>query len=562
MRGYLSCHSPPGMNAMKSILTLMLALSIGMFLSPQRTLAAPADVAREELPPTKVSQKIDQLLFASWAEHKITPSGIVDDATFLRRAMLDIIGRIPTPRERRAFTMEPSADKRRRLVQRLLHSPEFPRYWSQVWTHWFLTRAVDPVNQERLRGWLENEFAQQTSHRELAFKLITATGKARTNGSVVFLAEGRGTSIPAPQQQNEGRYDMVPATSRAARVFLGIDISCVQCHDHPFDPALKQKHFWGLNGFFRQADVVDARPEAARRAGGAPEWVLTEDGELNRNAMIFWGNRRGVVLATRPTYIDGKKYDARFPATRREQLAHYIVNDPQFVRAYVNRMWTQFFGRSLTQNPVVDDFGTHNEVVHQELLDTLVREFVTAKYDPRALIGWLCSTEAYQRVCAANASNADPELDVYFSRKVPKPMSPEQLLASSLVAARGKPVPGERDRLWQRWATRFAADAAETGPRPSCVDQHGSFEPLPSTLMSLLNDREFAWDHEWRGREPDTVIGEIYLAVLNRHPQPEERDNLARELEEHGEQVGKNLRPFYQDLFWALSNSNEFFFNH
>lgn len=550
------------MNAMKRLLTSMLALSIGILILPERVLAAPADLAEEELPPIKVSKNIDQLLFASWAAPKITPSGLVDDATFLRRATLDIIGRIPTPRERRAFTMEPSGDKRRRLVQRLLHSPEFPRYWSQVWTNWLLTRAVDPVNQERLRGWLENEFTHHTSHRDLAFKLITATGKARTNGAVVFLAEGRGEVIPVRQQLNEGRYDMVPTTSRVTRVFLGIDISCVQCHDHPFDPVFKQKHFWGLNGFFRQADPVDARPQAARRAGGAPEWILTEDSELNKNAIIFWANRRAVVLATRPTYLDGKKYDARFPATRREQLADYIISDQQFARAYVNRIWTQFFGRSLTQNPVMDDLGAHNEPVHPELLDTLAREFVTAKYDPRALIGWLCSTEAYQRTCAANASNADAELDVHFSRMVPKPMNAEQLLASSLVAARGKPVPAERDRLWQRWAMRFAADAAEAGPRPSCVDQHGGFEPRPGTLMSLLNDRDLAWDNDWRGREPDTVIGEIYLAVLNRHPRLNERENLARELEEHGEQAGKNLTPFYQDLFWALSNSNEFFFNH
>ena len=298
------------------------------------------------------------------------------------------------------------------------------------------------------------------------------------------------------------------------------------------------------------------------RAGGTPEWVISEDADLNRNGMIFWSNRRAVVLAARPAYFDTKKLDPRFPLTRREQLADFIADDPQFARAYVNRIWAQLFGRGLTQLPAVDDIGAHNDPVHPELLDTLANEFVTAGYDPRVLIGWLCNTQAYQRECAANPTNADPELEVYFSRMPLKPMSPEQLFTSSLGAARGQTSSAEHARLWKRWATTFAQDAAEVGSPAGCLDRQAGLEPLQTTLMALVNEKEFD-DAETLGRigrlaDVDCIVGEIYLAVLNRHPRVEERQNLAKEIAVYRKEVGTDLTPFWQDLFWAVQQQRVF----
>lgn len=530
--------------------------------------AASIDVAQPDLPSPRLSRWMDRILAAQWPAAGVQPVGLVDEEAFCRRVTLDIIGRIPTVAERRHFLMDRDPERRARLIQRLVNSDEFATYWASLWTGWLLTRGAAPTHQDQLRGWLEQEFRHKTSHKDLVTKLLTAQGKASENGAVTFLALGRGEPVPAKQRQAEGHYEFAPGTARIARLFLGIDARCIQCHDHPFDPNWKQKQFWALTGFFRQVEVEDARPKAAQ-GRGTPDWLVIDNPTLNQAGLIFWANRRAVVLAVRPTYLDGKKANLQAPLGRRPQLADFVTSDPQFARAAVNRMWGQFFGRGLNEHPAVDDFGIHNQVVHEELLDRLAREFVNARFDPRLLITWICNTEAYHRQCAPNGTNVDSEKDTSFSRMLPKPMNAEQLFASALVAERGTArIPrAERDRLWRRWAAAFAADAAEAGAVASCADQDHT-EPSMSTLMRLLNDPTFTGGKQddverfTRLYDADRVADEIYVAVMHRHARLEEQKALAREIELQHQSGGEDLKPFWQDLFWALRNSNEFFFNH
>src|SRR5262249_42109996 len=139
--------------------------------------------------------------------------------------------------------------------------------WSTIWTYWLMTRTGDRLYKDQLHLWLEEEMFSQDimSVKDLATRLITATGKTNDNGAVNYILSQLGGSTAGTARNarptselltKEGQFDMVPVTSRTVRLFLGYQIQCTQCHDHPFNADWKQKHFWGVNAFFRQTERI------------------------------------------------------------------------------------------------------------------------------------------------------------------------------------------------------------------------------------------------------------------------------------------------------------------
>ncbi len=598
--------------------------------------------------PAPQTAAINELIRAKWAEAEIKkPAARSTDAEFLRRAFIDIVGRIATPEEFADFEADQSADKRAKLVSRLLYSSDYkPRvngavvkldgkavlkfdyadeyadHWATTWTTWLLSRSAHATYRKQTHAWLMAEFSKPSiDHKELATKLLTATGKSNENGAVNFIGLQLGEATPRERRAELGPFDAVPATSRVTRLFLGLQTQCTQCHDHPFNKEWVQSDFWGVNAFFRQVklDGTPTRPTDPNAQMMAFQQLGVGDTTAtNREGRIFYERRDGQVKSIKPVFLKdmaqaerGERSEKTVPedaATRREALAQFVVGHDNFAKAYVNRIWGHLFGRGLNKDAAVDDFGSHNEVVHPELLSKLAEEFAKYNHDPKKLLEWICNSDAYQLSHVANKDYADPKYDAYFARMPLKALPPEVLFESITVATRSdsqtspelsKAKKDERDRWMAKLVTQFGDDEGN----------EMTFNGTVVQALLMMNGREINAEIGAKGANAvarvvarrsksgtpsaDLILDDLFVMVLNRHIAPEERVKLKGVMSKGallpGEKpkadspgsagakwpAGKPVPPagvvlptgagdvtFYQDVFWALLNTNEFMLNH
>jgi hypothetical protein len=523
---------------------------------------------------------INEKLEAGWKANKIVPSRYVDDYEFIRRASLDIIGRIAKPDEIRQYDKDPKDKRRSLLVERLLKSEEYARHWGDMWTNWLLTRSGPfgrGLYHDQTKVWLEDQFATNKPYHQLVTELITATGKNSDNGAVNFILAHVGEELPAARRQEEGRFEMVPLTSRLTRLFLGVQTQCAQCHPHPFYNSLRQEHFWGVNAFLRQVDregQLTARPQDSKMP-----LTLKDRPGFNAEGLVYFEQRNGVVRLTKAEFLpSGDSRGPRLPSpremkekgkSRRDFLAEYILDHESFPRAIVNRMWGVFFGRGFT-NPV-DDFNDNNQPSNPELLNELAARFKHYNYDLKKLIRWMCNSNAYHLHYAANKTNDKPELEPLFSRMILKSMSPEQLFESLWVATTPDGLDTKTDKKDQRekWLnsliSNFGDDEGNEVNFNGTVVQALMMMNGADLNAAITRDKATVALAMAKARTPADVIGELYLAALNRKPTSKEITTILAQMQllpAHRAMDVKNPVARYQDLFWALLNSNEFLLNH
>ena len=362
---------------------------------------------------------IDEGIKAAWEENKVTPAPRCDDYDFIRRASLDIIGRIATPAEIKTYLEDSQQDRRKKLIDRLLKSEEYPKNWANIWANWLLTRSGafgKGQYHEQMQTWLEDQFAQNRPFHETVKDLITAEGENTKNGAVNFILAHVGMANPRGEERDNGQFDMVPITSRISRLFLGVQTQCTQCHDHPFDAKLKQNHFWGINAFLRQVKRNGTPPVPGNRMMGFSPLTLTDDTSVNVDAPVLFETRNAKLLPAKAQFLDGTKLTTeekngkKVPVqgkARRQELAQLVVEHPNFGKAQVNRMWAHFFGKGFV-NPI-DDFNDQNQPSHPELLEELGKKYRHYGFNQKELIRWICNSEAYNLSCVANKTNEKPE---------------------------------------------------------------------------------------------------------------------------------------------------------
>jgi hypothetical protein len=524
---------------------------------------------------------INQEIEKKWRENKLEPSPRCTDYEFIRRASLDVIGRIATPKEIDDFLKQPPRERRSRLIERLLASDEYANHMANLWTVLLLTRTGSKVYHDQMHLWLLEQFEKPDADwSKVVTELLTATGKTSENGAVNFVLAHLGEGINDNPAEN-GKYNMVPITSRTTRLFLGLRIQCIQCHDHKFNDEWRQNQFWGINAFFRQVDP-SARPMAEmkkKKGVQVPPITLTDNPELNREGIVPYERRSGVLLYTRPTFVDGSKMVLKDPGTtRRHELAKFIVKSDYFAKAFVNRMWGHLLGRGFTKE--VDDFGEHNPVSHPELLDRLAKDWATRYgHNPRELMRWICNSRVYGLSSVANPTNDKPDAEPYFARVLQRVMTPEQLFDSIMTATQAKIGKGGReDRIKAReaWLEKLVLNFG---------DDEGNEVTFNGTVVQallLMNGQELNQaimdkDHGTVAnvlkRRPFTAatapgaVTQLYLAALNRPPTKAELNRILSPQMINLPRVAVRdpvafYSGFYQDLMWALLNSNEFILNH
>lgn len=556
---------------------------------PQPKVVVDRDALVPGLPGAEMVAFIDEQLEKLWAANKVQPAERCSDYEFIRRASLDIIGRIATVEEINQFLKDPSHLRRSLLIERLLNSDDYASHFANLWTTLLLTRSAGKTYRDQMHLWLFDQFEKVSCDwSDVVTKLLTATGRTNENGAVNFLLMHLGEEIPANNRVEMGRFDMVPATSRITRLFLGLRTQCTQCHDHPFNDEWQQSHFWGMNAFLRQIDAPAGRPQLMpgmkKQALGA-QFELTDNPSFNNakdsEGIVSFERRIGLIKYTQATFLDGTKIPRQLPpdTTRRKELAKLIIKSEYFAKAFVNRMWGHFFGKSFTKD-AEDDFGEHNSPSAPELLDKLAKEWAT-KYDhnPRHLIRWICNSRAYGLSAVANKTNSAPETEVLFSRMLLKAMTPEQLFESLMTATQSKAAQNREDRRKKRdeWLNKLVVSFGDDEGRET------TFNGTVIQALILMNGQEIneaIMDKEFGtvanvlkkpGITPKAAMADLFLAALNRPPTEQEYAkllspkmiNLPRLPPPNSPQARQNFYTgVYQDLFWAILNSNEFFLNH
>jgi hypothetical protein len=500
---------------------------------------------------------INERMRQSWSDNEVSPSAVADDAEWLRRAYLDIVGHIPPVEEVEAFLTDDGRAKRTKLIDRLLEDPGYVRNWTTIWTNLAIGRQTPRgVSRRGMQKFFREAFSKNRSWRDVVVDLISAEGHYERNGAVNFLLA-----------QMTARDEGVQATAKTTRLLLGIQVQCTQCHDHPFNN-WQQSQFWQFNSFFRQSRRIDERkydPQSGRM-------VLDHSKLVNEDVSgpVYFERRNGQMQVAFPQFFK-TKIDPGFETDRRAELAKLATQGekPLIATAMVNRVWGHFFGYGFTTP--VDDMGPHKPPSHPELVDRLAREFVESGYDVKQLIRWITNCEAYQltsRFGKENISDAPATgTTPLFSHMYVKSMVAEQLFDSLIIATGANRAGGlswdEAEKQRQDWLRQFVV-VFGTDENDETTTFNGT---IPQALMLMngpaiqraIGAEEGSYLHRLLAQKgsDSKKVRQLFLATLGRSPTRAEVKKLSQIV-----RSGSDRDSNFQDLFWALLNSNEFIFNH
>jgi hypothetical protein len=510
--------------------------------------AAPATAAA---PAGLTGAEIDHLIEARWKQAGVTVSAPADDGEYLRRLCLDLVGRVPTLLETKTFLADTRPDKRERMVDTLLASGDFAEHWADVYGDLLfhtegknkIERRFDP------REWLVRAFTENWRYDRLSYEILTATGDVQENGALAFLA-ARAKGGGGPEA----------VTGAAARVFLGLQIQCAQCHDHPYDTRWKQEDFYGLVAYFAR---TKAKQENNMMAMGKTFVVFDQ---RRGEAKMHKPRAEGEVTVA-PRFL-GARPSERPGETRRQTFARALLASDLFPKTMVARTWTQLFGHGLVDP--WDDLGGENDPKHPELLVKLADDFRNAGFDIKHLIRQIVLSTAYARSSAAVAGAGDDGGAAVraFARAGIRPLSPEQLFRTILTVTGVDGMAKRRmgdEKVEKRMAAalrefQFAFDDDE-------MAEANSFDgSMPQALMllngELTNNGTRAAEVGVLGeilrgsRDPATRLEQMFLAVYSRRPTSEERTLLAESLRR------ADPRRAFEDIYFALLTSTEAVTNH
>jgi hypothetical protein len=485
---------------------------------------------------------IDRLVWDKLERLGIPPSNLADDATFLRRAYLDVIGTLPTAEEARTFLGVADPQKRSRLVERLLGREEYADYWAMRWMD-LLRVDKDKVTAPgavAMARWLRRQFAENRPYDAFARDVLTVQGHAQAEGPGSFYKV-----LETPE---------VVARS-ISQLFLGVRIECAQCHHHPSE-RWGQDDYFALAGFF--TGVVRKNLPSGRMA-----IALAPGNDLPHP-------RTGELVPTHA--LGAAPPDFTHSADRRQALADWMTAPENrfFAAAISNRLWSHYFGRGLVEP--IDDLRATNPATNEPLLVALASHLRELKYDLKAFTRTLLSSRVYQLDSRANQGNVSDEQN--FSHAAHKAL-PAEVLLDAICQATGAPEKfngwPEGYRAIQIWDNRMPSYFFRIFGRPvraSVCECERSNEPSISQALHLMNSPEVAEKiHSRSGRarqladseiEPSAIVEELYLTVLARQPSDAERVLMLSAFTREG----ADRLAAVEDVLWALLNTKEFLYNN
>ena len=501
---------------------------------------------------------IDGYIFDKLRRFQIVPSGLSTDEEFLRRVCLDVTGTLPPPQRVREFLASQDLQKREKLIEMLLNSPEYTDYWTfrfadllmvkghYGWTH----LAWD---------WIRKSVALNKPYDRMARESIAAQGY--DGPSRLYLGT---ENKPAPVER---------MVAEKFRVFMGRRLDCAQCHNHPYG-RWTQDQFWGLAAFFGRMtntqwffdNVVFDHPQGHEVDFGEIDESLTF------REVIHPRGKQKVI----PSFPDGRVLPESARDDPRRELAQWMTSHPDFAEAAVNRMWRHFFGRGIVDP--VDDFRLGNPPTHPRLLKALARDFEGHHYDLKHLIRSIVRSRTYQLSSRVNETNRSDRIN--YSHAQPRSLEAEVLLDAISFATgvpevfkgSGSPLagtapPGTR-AINLKYPASYPSRFLEVYGRPlrNAIPERSGKANLSQALHMLVGstyteklDREGGRIDRLlkNGASDGEIIEELYLATLSRFPTEEEQTGLQKIMGRRS-----SRREAFTDLFWALLSSREFVDNH
>jgi hypothetical protein len=550
-------------------------VSVVRAISPPVTFDVPS--VRPQLPADgaayAVARLITRRINARLDASKVPASPLAGDAEFIRRAHLDIVGRIPSRQRVVAFLDDTDPLKRAKLIDELLASPDYGRRLARIWADILIKRDFD--NNKNLRpgpfiAWLAERFNQNAGWDQIVREMITAKGAEGTAPETFFILAHQDNRQPSPSK----------LTGAVGNLFMGIQIHCAECHQHPFTAKWGMDDFWGMAAFFGHTRAQRGPGGKGKRPAGPATIVELETAPAPKNkkgARLGPAIRAGLVINVRdpndPRKVirtaRGKFFESKQPppsgkAPYRPHLAKWLTaaENPYFARAAVNRMWAHFFARGLVHP--IEDMNPQNRPTHPVLLRELSEAFVKSKYDLKALVRAICNSEPYQRTSRPRPDNASD--DRLYSHAPIKVMEARVLLDSLAV------VTGQRARAVAPKGRQGARSLTGSGGDPlvrffdtrEYDDDPTEYSYGIPQLLRLMNTRltaasavvarKLVSDNQGNA---DSVLDDVYLTALSRRPSERERDRMRAYVARQNDPAQG-----YAGVLWALLNCAEFVSNH
>lgn len=468
-----------------------------------------------------------------------------DDATYLRRVYLDLIGRIPSVSEARDYLQREEDVRREQIVDTLMIDPAnsganrdlHAEQLARVWRRFMLPPASANAGSmaRPLEGWLAGQFQENLPYDELTRRILLGQDDPEDDQAGAAMYYGAVGGMP------ENYADAV------TRVFLGAQLGCAQCHDHPFTD-WKQEDFWGVAAFF---------------AGAAPpnRGVFTGEVAPAPNPQLSRISFEGTEYAAK--FLWGEKAEIPEARTPPAVFADWLTSqeNPNFAANVVNRVWQHLLGRGLVAD--VDNLDLASEQERQLLLDDLAGSFAESGYDLRWLISGICKSRAYQ---VPTAGPDDETSSVFSGRRPLKTLTGDQVFDSLeqallLPVTRSNPDSarhnGQRDQLVARLDEAIAQSPEEYGagiPQVLLI-MNG---PLTSSATNVTGSRTLKAVIEAPFFSPQQKVETMYLAVFTREPSEAELDVMLKHI--RSRPTEEERQEAYSEIFWALLNSPEFAF--
>ena len=499
---------------------------------------------------------IDEQVFRKLRTLRLNPSELCSDALFIRRAYLDLLGFVPDWKSAREFVAGTAPDKRTRLIDTLLARPEFADFWALKWADLLKIeqRQLDYNGMKVFHGWIRESIAANKPLDQFARELIAARGSTLQN---------------PPANWWRANRDPVTRAENTARVFLGTQLNCAQCHNHPFE-RWTQDDYYNWTGLFARLDYK-LSDEKGKDKNDKNEFKGDQTVLIKAKASVT--NARTGEPAS-PRFLGGEAPKLSKERDELLALADWLPHTPMFARMQVNRVWAHLLGRGLVDP--VDDFRASNPASHPELLEALSKDFAQNGYDLRRLIRTITSSRTYQLAAAPNATNREDETN--NSRAIVQRLTAEQMLDSlSLVLATPLRIEGvpAGTRLTQipegrkhykpltSGVDRFAASFGKP-PRLIASDCERSndtampqvFQLISSPLIQqMLTQKGNVLDQLLgSGKSDAEVVDTLFWTALTRPPTAQELERCTALL------ATGDRRRAAEDLAWALLNSKEFVF--
>lgn len=547
---------------------------------------------------TRPANYVDEAVRAKLQKLHTAPSDLCTDEEFVRRVYLDVCGLIPSPEETEKFLADTSPNKRARLIDRLLDTPEHVDLWTLRWNDTLRNNPqLTRVGAADYAGWVRKQLETNRPYDEWVRDLLTATGKNSAqvldpNNLPQQLQRMRNVEAYVQQLNNTppnpaSNYyivsrDPLDVTSATSQIFLGVRIECARCHNHPFERWTNSDYF-GLAAFFTGVQSRGSN-QAPRIVTYNPRTPGPRDPKTN--------------AVVDPRLLDDSEFTLQPMSDRRAVVAQWMTSadNPWFARALVNRLWGHYFGRGIVEP--IDDFRVTNPASNPELLDALARDFTANKFDVRHIHRVILNSRTYQQSSRPNQFNASDTAN--FARYYPKRLMAEQLYDSIsqatgvfLDAGRGggrRQNPGLQglgrygmapqgpiDRVMQLPAL-VAGQGRGAGPlaflttfgkprRQAVCECERTADGNIGQALALMNgdvvNEKIAAP---RGRiqqiaaarmEDGEAVSRVYVACLTRRPTPNELDEAVALV-----RSASSRREGIEDLAWSLLNSREFLFNH